>query len=213
VNLDPTASPGGSLGDADFSSTAPWVRKLQVPAWTVDDAGHVIHCNRAAADLLGVSEPLGRPCHEVVQGVAQDGTPLCVDGCPLVGSADSMTVRRIAIKGRGPRKWVAVFTIPVASDSPERFAQVHIAVDLSREHDWESYLRGVAGRRAGEELKELSEREHEILSLLALGVGAEEIAERLYLSPVTVRNHLHHIYAKLRVHSVAEAVALYLLSH
>ena len=42
----------------------------------------------------------------------------------------------------------------------------------------------------------LSPREIEILRLIARGLSSREIAERLTLSPKTVRNHTEHIYAK-----------------
>jgi len=53
----------------------------------------------------------------------------------------------------------------------------------------------------------LSERERQVLTLLARGQSNAEIAERLGISDGTVRNHVTNIYAKLGVHTRAEAVA------
>lgn len=53
----------------------------------------------------------------------------------------------------------------------------------------------------------LTERESEILALLVEGLNYMMIAERLFISLDTVRNHIRHIYEKLQVHSKAEAVA------
>ena len=50
-------------------------------------------------------------------------------------------------------------------------------------------------------------REFEILRLLAEGLNYSIIGERLFISIDTVRNHIRHIYEKLKVHSKAEAVA------
>jgi DNA-binding NarL/FixJ family response regulator len=54
----------------------------------------------------------------------------------------------------------------------------------------------------------LTEREHEILMLLANGAGQKAIAAELVLSPKTVATHIQRILAKLGVHSRAEAVAV-----
>lgn len=52
----------------------------------------------------------------------------------------------------------------------------------------------------------LSEREHEILSLLVQGLSYKMIAEHCCISYATVNTHIKHIYEKLQVHSVVEAV-------
>jgi LuxR family maltose regulon positive regulatory protein len=52
----------------------------------------------------------------------------------------------------------------------------------------------------------LSERELEVLQLMARGLTNPEIAERLYLSPNTLKAHAQNIYQKLDVHSRVQAV-------
>lgn len=52
---------------------------------------------------------------------------------------------------------------------------------------------------------ELSEREREVLQLISQGLKNAEIAERLYLSPKTVRNHVSNILSKLQVVDRTEA--------
>jgi len=51
----------------------------------------------------------------------------------------------------------------------------------------------------------LSEREMEVLGLIAQGYNTQQIAEELYLSPWTVQNHVRSIYSKLDIKSRAEA--------
>lgn len=53
----------------------------------------------------------------------------------------------------------------------------------------------------------LTEREHEILELVAAGRTAPEIAAELYLGVTTVKTHVQHLYAKLGVSDRAAAVA------
>jgi two-component system nitrate/nitrite response regulator NarL len=53
----------------------------------------------------------------------------------------------------------------------------------------------------------LSDREHEVLKLIAQGLSAPEIGERIHLSTATVKTHLQHLYEKLGVSERAAAVA------
>ncbi|MEU8221395.1 response regulator transcription factor [Kribbella sp. NPDC048915] len=53
----------------------------------------------------------------------------------------------------------------------------------------------------------LTERELEILGLLAAGNSNREMAKQLFVSEATVKSHLTHIYSKLKVDSRAAAVA------
>jgi DNA-binding NarL/FixJ family response regulator len=53
---------------------------------------------------------------------------------------------------------------------------------------------------------ELSQREIEVLKLLVEGLSNNQIAEKLFISVITVRNHITHIYQKLHVHSKSQAV-------
>ena len=52
----------------------------------------------------------------------------------------------------------------------------------------------------------LSEREIEVVRLLAAGLSNLEIAHKLYLSPNTLKAHTQNIYDKLDVHSRVQAV-------
>lgn len=54
----------------------------------------------------------------------------------------------------------------------------------------------------------LSNKENEVLSLLAGGHSYKMIADELQISYFTVNNHIKKIYEKLHVHSLGEAVAL-----
>ena len=62
----------------------------------------------------------------------------------------------------------------------------------------------LVGRRS----VELTDREWEVLELMREGLATETIAERLFISPVTVRTHVSAILRKLQVPSREAAVAL-----
>jgi len=53
---------------------------------------------------------------------------------------------------------------------------------------------------------DLTQREVEILNFLVEGMDNKAIAEKLFISVQTVRNHIRHIYEKLQVHSKSQAV-------
>ena len=69
-----------------------------------------------------------------------------------------------------------------------------------------------AKERAAAEADPLSDREREILRLLALGHTNQEIARKLYISVRTAESHRAHIMQKLRLSTRAELVR-YALSH
>jgi LuxR family maltose regulon positive regulatory protein len=56
-------------------------------------------------------------------------------------------------------------------------------------------------------IEPLSERELEVLQLIAEGLSNREIAQKLFLSVSTVKVHTYNIYGKLGVHSRTKAVA------
>lgn len=55
---------------------------------------------------------------------------------------------------------------------------------------------------------ELTPRESEVLELIAKGFENDEIADQLFISPKTVRNHITHIFSKLQVSSRSKAIVL-----
>ena len=52
----------------------------------------------------------------------------------------------------------------------------------------------------------ISEREIDVLTLLSAGHSNQEIADRLFISPHTVKTHLHNLYEKLGVARRGQAV-------
>jgi len=69
-------------------------------------------------------------------------------------------------------------------------------------------IRALVGDKPGGSglVESLSEREIEVLHLVARGLTNKDIAQTLFLSIQTVKTHLHHIFGKLGVRSRTEAV-------
>jgi DNA-binding NarL/FixJ family response regulator len=63
-----------------------------------------------------------------------------------------------------------------------------------------------SGRHASEPFPDLTEREREILAMVAAGQNNAAIADRLILAPKTVRNHISNILTKLQVSDRAQAI-------
>jgi len=62
--------------------------------------------------------------------------------------------------------------------------------------------------RPAADLARLTEREREVLALVAQGLSNEEIATRLYLSPLTTKTHVSHIMTKLGARDRAQLVVI-----
>jgi DNA-binding NarL/FixJ family response regulator len=80
-----------------------------------------------------------------------------------------------------------------------------LVAPLVRELQTHGRRRAIAGEKGS---AELTGREWEVIELMCEGLDTAEIAERLVVSPVTVRRHVSGILRKLGVKDRAEAVAL-----
>ena len=63
-------------------------------------------------------------------------------------------------------------------------------------------------RRATQTQKSLSKREREIMELLSQGLTGEQVAERLFLSPETIKTHIRNAMAKLEANTRVHAIAI-----
>jgi len=124
---------------------------------------------------------------------------------------------RLGVDGHGHLCQV----LAIAATAPDGSGPylVHCVLDDNRYERIQSYIARVASRHPREQhdppspsVKHLTDREREILSRLARDESLHEIAFDLYVSYSTVRNHVQHILSKIGVHSITEAVALYLLA-
>jgi DNA-binding NarL/FixJ family response regulator len=104
-------------------------------------------------------------------------------GYLLKGATHAEMARAISAVGEGE----AIFSPSIAARLMEYFANVRPSV-------------------LPQAFPELSEREREILHLIAQGHKNPEIATRLVLSPKTVRNHVTNILSKLQVADRAHAI-------
>jgi DNA-binding NarL/FixJ family response regulator len=160
-----------------------------------------------------------------LQAVGADGHPPIVDGIALVERVrtEHPTIRTVVLAERddarrAARALQAGASGWVAKDcSLSRLLAVMRGVLRDETHLPPALLTGVlreltAARRHRTESERLVEsltpREQEVLRCMVAGLGRKAVAERLYLSPHTVRTHMQNVLGKLGVHSTLAAVAL-----
>jgi len=70
----------------------------------------------------------------------------------------------------------------------------------------EEVMQAYIEKAMSQEEKELTRREREILSLIATGYTSKQIADKLFISVKTVRNHRGNIMHKLDIHNVVSLI-------
>lgn len=185
-NVDATMAETYRSGDALFACDA----AMQIRLW-----------NAAAERLTGIpaSDAVGRPCWDVLRGVDDRGALICHAGCSgarLAREGWPVPCQRMLIRTEdGGRRLVSVSTVAVRPPGSEP-----VVLQLLR--NGERLPEEAAGRGLA-----LTPRQREVLRLLADGIPAKVIAQRLGIAQVTVRNHIQAILVELRCHSQLEAVA------
>jgi DNA-binding NarL/FixJ family response regulator len=106
----------------------------------------------------------------------------------------------------------AIFTVAAGDAALDPAVQHHVVAALAGDSGaagavGASGAAGASGSSAGRELPdELTPRETEVLALIAEGLTNAEIAERLVVSPTTVKSHINHLFAKAGLRDRAQAV-------
>ena len=178
---------------------------------TVDAKDRIVSWGPAAEAMFGHASAaaLGRRLQDLLDGRDLFGNRVCHDACWLrdaLGAGE--TVRRYELDTRhaeGHRLRVVVEVQPSAG----------------RSHGWT--YRFLPDRRADrrrapappapdhrplEPSFVLTQREHDVLRLLAAGNDTPEMAHQMGISATTVRNHIQHLLEKLGAHTRLQAVSV-----
>lgn len=182
--------------------------KTSEAAFAVNRKGKIVAWNKAAVTAFGFpkSKAMDQRCWELLSGQDIFGNPYCCEVCPIRTAAFSNgPVNQFKINfstGNQSRRQFTVSSL-MLFNGPGKNAFVHLChpqVDASKSIVQQQALSD--SRR-----KPLTRRETEVLVLMHKGMTISEIADEMSVSLFTVRNHCHHIFSKLRVHSRFEAVA------
>lgn len=187
--------------------------KTSEVAYAVDRKGRIVAWNRAAENVFGYpdNEALGKKCWELLCGEDSFGNRYCCEGCPVLNSAfDNKSVNCFNIKFKTAALEMKEFAVSALLLSSE--AGVDLMVHLCRSESGIEHkpLNGYSGNgvRPPKRRGNLTQREHEILALLAEGDSTDEISSTLRISKHTVRNHVQNVLFKLQVSSRLKAINL-----
>ncbi len=195
-------------------------------AFAVDGSGLIVAWNRAAETLFGLraEETIGQSCSNTIQGMDECG-PVCSPECAIrqatekhhpVGNFD------LQIQTTQGQQWCNVSVLIAEENSLTAPFSIHIARPIDVRKKLEIAMRDFLVKearipeeqlttiksvnRASARAIELSEREIEIMCLLAKGATTVSIASQLHISRVTVNNHIQHVLRKLGAHTRLEAI-------
>ena len=182
------------------------------------------------------TDVLNRECYRVISGKARPDKTLCSQNCKIHSSVLKGVPQKnfdmLALGNEGNSLWLNVSTLsPLDGEAP---FLAHIIRDITQEKTkglaLEQFLADlnahdlIPSEDSGEKqaLKKaaanqfqssdkpaatLSERETEVLTLLAEGLPTKSLAQKLNISHFTARNHIQNILVKLGLHSKAQAVS------
>lgn len=198
-------------------------------AFVIDEDQKIVYWNQAAQQLLGYTadEVIGQPCYEILRGCDDKGHIICRHNCRVTSTAlagGTVVNYDVAVRNKtGEMRWlnVSILTLPPLDGQGEPLV-VHLFRDATQAKQNEQFIDqmfntverwqkttdpATSSKPAESNLEKLTDREREVLTLLAQGLNTDEIAHMLSISAFTVRNHIQNTLHKLRVHSRLEAVA------
>jgi PAS domain S-box-containing protein len=195
-------------------------------AFAVDGAGVIVAWNAPAEELFGVpaNAAVGQPCDLIAQGTDECG-PVCSPECSVRHATQSNhPVRNFDLQAQTSqgRQWlnVSVLRAEIANSTAPYSIHIIRGIDLRKRMELlvrdfivseaklpaEDVKALVSTTRSPAREVELTDRELEVLRLLAKGAVTKAIAEQLHISHTTANNHIQHILKKLNAHTRLEAV-------
>ncbi|HET8576888.1 MAG TPA: LuxR C-terminal-related transcriptional regulator [Methylomirabilota bacterium] len=183
----------------------------------IGSEGRIVLWNRSAEKIMGhtTREVVGKPCCDVFVGKDEHGNRLCYQGChvqSLVRMGEPIQNFDMETRTKsGQPIWLNVSILVVSPNHGRGPMTIHFFRDITATKDLLALVQERTSAPAGPSSANgdagLTRRELEILRLIATGVNTKIAAERLHVSPATVRNHVQNILGKLGAHSRLEAVA------
>jgi len=185
----------------------------------IDEEGKICFWNSSCEELLGHSREavLGTACTGILCGVDLHGKAICGDHCPFprrvakkptTGNIDMMINR---MNRDSVMVNVGAYYTPTELQQDTGNISVFFSLRGISPHQ---LLQRMANTKKNTDthpdasFSRLTPREKQLLNLAAEGMKTAQIANKLFISTETVRNHFKNIFPKLGVHSRTEAVGL-----
>ncbi len=172
-------------------------------SFALDENQRILSWNRGAERLLGypADDVVGKSCYEVLRGRDIFGNCYCEANCPLVKMARQgeplHCLQLDVVNASNECQRIAVLPLVIPGPCSSEFTILQILTPGPSADgiapDWD---------------RELTNREREVLRLLATGAETEQIAGSLGMAPATARTHTQNLLKKLKVHSRSQAIAL-----
>ena len=197
-------------------------------AFVTGEDQRIIFWNQAATQITGYpyEEVSGLPCYEVLEGRDDKGRLFCFEHCRIAKAAlrdRAVKDYDISISNKsGKVRWINLSTLTFPANGDASKLILHSFRDVTRKKQSEQLISHILNAAEdlqnggssrvpsppanGQPVADLTNRELEVLSLLAHGSSTDDIARSLSISPSTARNHIRNILQKLQVHSRLEAV-------
>ncbi len=189
-------------------------------AFVVNPQGVITAWNPQCEALFGLpaAEVVGKECGPIVQGTDECGS-VCGERCCILGARRRRRPIEnfdIQVGTTGGPRWCSVSVLLVEESGESLPSSVHVLRDIDVHKRLEGMVRefamtatpGALPRQAHPpaQVVELTKQETNVLRLLAKGVGGAAIAQQLFISRVTVNNHVQHALRKLGAHSRLDAI-------
>lgn len=183
----------------------------------IDENRLVRFWNKACEKLLGytMSHAVGRPCAELLCGKDLLGKDFCGPNCSIAKFHDAQLPNEdfdlLVQSETGQPVIVNIGSYYPRQQHSQQTNQVQVFHSMRR-INCHKLIQRLSNNSCTDEdenikLKKLSKREYELLRLMSQGNVTADIAQRLGISPATVRNHIKNIFSKLEVHNRAEAIS------
>lgn len=213
VGLNPQTFADSKFGPEAVVRLRAAFERSRHPMLIADDERRWVTGNDAACDLLGIARD------EIPWRKMDEFTPpselrrLEQQWQVFLSTGTAEGWYQLSVPSRGP---MPVEFSATANVLPARHLSVLIPPDeaftaqadgaLAGEAAWTPVAAEASGRLP------LTDREREVMTLVATGLQTADVAEQLFLSPGTVKSHVHNALVKLGAHTRAHAVAIALVT-